>query len=197
VYEWLTDFGIPTRKRGWRTDADSSALSDPEWLQREYVEKQRSTGEIGRELGMTDANVIHFLRKHGIRRRTTSEARAVKHWGSSGDKNPMYGKRGAAVPSWKGGVTPLRQAFYSSPEWKVAAQSVWQRDQGICRRCEAKAKERGTFHIHHIVSFAIRALRTELSNLALLCNTCHRWVHSKKNVDRLFLGEWREEGGEG
>lgn len=199
VYEWLTDYGIPLRLRRWNADAGSSVLEDPTWLQREYVEKQRSTGEIGRELGMTEANVIFFLRKHGIKRRTMSEARAVKHWGADGEKNPMFGKRGAEAPSWKGGVTPERQGFYTSDEWKAVAKTIWKRDRGICQRCHKKAQDDPghAFHIHHIVSFAVRELRSEASNLVLLCTQCHRWVHSKKNADRLFLGEWTEKGGEG
>jgi hypothetical protein len=199
VFEWLTGYGIPLRSRRWDVTAGSSVLDDAAWLQREYVEKQRSTGEIAREAGMTEANVIFFLRKHGIKRRSISEARAVKHWGSDGEKNPMFGKRGAETPSWKGGVTPDRQAFYSSPEWIEAAKAVWKRDNGECQRCRVKANDvpRGYFHIHHIVSFAVKALRAEQSNLVLLCTACHRWAHSKKNVDRLFLAESAERGGEG
>lgn len=42
-------------------------------------------------------------------------------------------------------------------------------------------------HIHHIVSFAVKGLRAEVTNLALLCVACHRYVHSKRNVDREYL----------
>lgn len=34
-----------------------------------------------------------------------------------------------------------------------------------------------------------------LSNLVLLCEACHMWVHSKKNVDRRFLAGVQGENG--
>lgn len=165
------------------------AFRDAEWLRREYVEKQRSTGDIAAEFEVTDGAILFWLRKHGIPRRSVSEARQAKHWGSDGESNPMYGKRGAEIASWKGGVTPDRQAFYSSPAWALAVKTIWQRDQGKCRRCGAEPKARGEFHIHHIVSFSVVELRVELTNLALLCGACHRWVHSRANTERLYLGE--------
>jgi len=45
------------------------------------------------------------------------------------------------------------------------------------------------FHVHHIVSFAVRELRAAVSNLALLCEDCHRFVHSNANTACEFLGE--------
>ncbi len=55
-----------------------------DWLAREYAELKRSTGEIAAEIGCTDANVLFWLKKHGIPRRSLSEARALKKWGASG-----------------------------------------------------------------------------------------------------------------
>jgi hypothetical protein len=83
-----------------------------DWLHREYVEKGRSTGEIAAELGFTDAAVIFWLRKHGIPRRSVSDARALKHWGASGEANPMFGKVGAANGRYVDGSSPERQRMY-------------------------------------------------------------------------------------
>ena len=102
----------------------------------------------------------------------------------------MYGRNGADNPNWKGGVTPERQALYSSQEWASVVQQVWQRDQATCQRCGLKAGTRGgdSFHIHHIISFAVKDLRLDLDNLVLLCRDCHSWVHSKANTGKEFLG---------
>lgn len=97
----------------------------------------------------------------------------------TGERNPMYGKRGAEVSSWKGGATPERQAFYSSPEWKQAARIVRARDKGICQRCSKSCKEKRDSHIHHIVSFQNKEIRADPSNLVTLCRDCHRLIHSK------------------
>lgn len=102
---------------------------------------------------------------------------------------PLKGKRGAEVHTWKGGVTPERQSFYSSTEWKAVIPQVWQRDNATCQNCACRnlPGKRFSFDIHHIVSFACRELRAELSNLVLLCEKCHYWVHSSENTEGKFI----------
>lgn len=162
---------------------------DSDWLRAEYVDKQRSAAEIASDWGINEEAILFWLRKHDIPRRSIAGARAVKHWVLAGEKNGMFGKRGADVPNWKGGVTADRQAFYSSLEWKQVSRLIWQRDRATCQRCGTPAKVRGRFHIHHIVSFAVRELRADPENLVLLCGPCHRWVHSKANTDLAFIGK--------
>ncbi len=104
----------------------------------------------------------------------------------------MKGRKGKETPSWKGGITPERQTVYSSEAWVEAVKKVWERDKAICQRCgknHNQPKARGTFHIHHIVSFEVKKLRTSVDNLILFCAKCHRWVHGKKNVNKEFIGE--------
>ena len=70
---------------------------------------------------------------------------------------------------WTGGNTPERQAFYSSRQWKEVVPKVWRRDRANCQRCGVhKDDYGGSFHIHHIVSFAVEALRSELPNRRML-----------------------------
>jgi hypothetical protein len=103
----------------------------------------------------------------------------------------MKGRKGELSTNWKGGITPERQAVYCSAEWKEAIKAVWKRDNATCQRCRKHhntAASRGTFDIHHIVSFEVVGLRCEVSNLVLLCEPCHLWVHSAANVNKEFLG---------
>jgi len=158
---------------------------DREWLRREYEDKFRSANEIAEQFGITDDAILYWLRKHKIQRRSVSESRAKKHWGASGKQNGMYDKGGSKNPNWKGGVTPERQAFYSSNEWKKARKAVYKRDKCQCKRCGAKNK---ILHIHHIVSFANKELRDEVSNLVLLCVDCHHFVHSRENINKEYIG---------
>jgi 5-methylcytosine-specific restriction endonuclease McrA len=103
----------------------------------------------------------------------------------------MWNKRGELNPRWLGGVTPERQSFYTSKEWKAACSFVWKRDHATCRRCGIHRDESKDipFHIHHIVSFADKNLRADPSNLVLLCETCHQFVHSKRNTKNEFLSK--------
>lgn len=189
VYDWLRGFGIPIRKREWNTQPGQRPFHNKSWLEREYVEKRRSAQEIAEVSGVTENNVLFFLHKLGIPTRRTEEVRAHKYWGAVGPANPMFGKRAEANPNWRGGITSERQAFYLSPEWKQATRLVWMRDKATCQRCGLEADSCIEMHIHHKVSFAFRLLRAEPTNLVLLCDTCHRWIHSKRNTERLFLKE--------
>lgn len=170
IYTWLKDTGIPTRPRGSSTKGF------------------RANGIIGGRPGgwkMSDKQKEQ-IRQARLKDGHVPYLRNGKHW--------LKGKRGAASPVWKGGITPERQEFYGTLEWKQAANLVWRRDYGKCQRCkvtkyEASANGIG-MDIHHIVSFAVRELRLELSNLTLLCETCHYWVHSKANINKEFIKEY-------
>ena len=167
----------------WRPE---QPFRQKDFLIAEYANKKRSCGDIAKDFGVTEAAILFLLRKHNIPRRSVSEVRAEKHWGLAGEKNGMFGKFGEKSPNWKGGATPERQAVYSSIEWARVSLSIWKRDRGLCKRCGEQGK-----HIHHIISFAIKEYRTDPNNLVLLCVKCHRWVHSKKNIN----GEFIKEGG--
>ena len=164
---------------------------DKAWLLEEYSVKERSTGEIAAQFGVTDAAILFWLRKHEIPRRTIHEVRSVKHWGLTGEANPMFGKRGAEVPGWKGGITPLRNALYSSSAWQQAVQVVWSREQGHCQRCgkHDDREAQKSFHIHHIVHYSYVPLMAEPTNLVLLCHACHGWVHSKHNTEGRWMSD--------
>lgn len=164
---------------------------DKAWLEHEYIDLGRSSGDLAEQFGITEAAVLHWLRKHGIPRRTVAEARSLKHWGASGADNPMWNKRGELNPRWLGGVTPERQSFYTSQAWKDACSFVWKRDGATCQRCGLYRDDQPDmpFHIHHIVSFAVPELRADPSNLVLLCEVCHLFVHSRRNVDGEYLSQ--------
>ena len=157
------------------------------WLHAEYIGKQRSASEIAITSGCTENNILYWLNKHGIPRRSICEARVVKSWAVSGAKNGMYGRTGATSPQWRGGITAERQALYASSEWATVVKRVWKRDAGLCQHCGQAPKHHFQFHIHHQISFAVVNLRTRLDNLVLLCRSCHHWTHSKKNVRGLFI----------
>ncbi|MFA5636654.1 MAG: HNH endonuclease signature motif containing protein [Anaerovoracaceae bacterium] len=169
----------------WR---DHKPYWDRAWLNAEYTDKRRSASEIAEEFGITDNAILYWLQKHGIATRDMATIREYRHWGVSGEQNGMYGCVGQDNPNWNGGCTPERQAFYSSQEWAKVCLAVWRRDNAQCVRC-GKSAEDAVLHVHHIVSFAVEALRAEPDNLILLCARCHRWVHSKRNRK----GEYRKE----
>lgn len=189
VYNWLKGYNIPLRERKWDITPHPSEkfYQDKKWLFEQYVTKQRTTTEIAEDFDVTPRTIVYWLRKHNIQTRTISETRKIKFWSLSGEINGMYGVTGEDNPNWKGGCTPERQAVYSSIEWGKAVKAVWERDQKICQRCNKVWKWGKSYHIHHIISFSVRELRTNPDNLVLLCESCHRWVHSPKNTEEEWL----------
>lgn len=163
VYWWLKQAGIPTRARG----------SDV----RQHFKKGH-TASRGRQLS------AETKRKIGAKAMGRNPWKNRPHWLK--DQPPERN------PRWLGGGTAERQDFYRSREWKAACKAVWKRADAKCERCghDHRDRDRRTereFHVHHIVSFAVKEMRAEPSNLALLCWPCHRFVHSKENAAREFL----------
>jgi hypothetical protein len=160
---------------------------DKNYLFGQYRTMQKSASEIAAEHECTERNILYWLKKHGIPRRSISEARQVKHWGLVGSTNGMYNRRGDSNPNWRGGITPERQTFYASQEWAEAVVAIWKRDNATCQRCLHHRGSGLEFHIHHIKSFACVALRAYTPNLVLLCKECHGFIHSKANVKKEFI----------
>lgn len=165
VWEWLRDYDIPTRPRG--------AASSPGALK---PGNNRCTGRV------LSAATREKIRQARIREGSVPYLKNGVHH--------LKGKRGAEIPTWKGGITPERQSVYGSQKWKEAVKAIWKRDNATCQRCgkhHNTTSNRGTFDIHHIVGFEVVALRCEVSNLVLLCEQCHYWVHSNENTAKEFL----------
>lgn len=158
------------------------------WLLREYVDLQRSAGDIAREVGCSENNILFWLKKHGINRRSISESRSAKHWGVQGEANPMFGKTGTANPRYVDGSSPERQRLYVQASGRAFLQKIYARDGFACVRCNAPKAGPKSLHVHHVRPWAGNAgLRFDEANVVTLCRSCHHWVHSKANVDRGYL----------
>src|SRR5574340_1394118 len=128
-------------------------------------------------------------------------ARVVERSAAGGDHVERTGGRGQAAAhaqmdvaeqqhpqNWKGGLTPERQEFYATQEWKDAVKAVWKRDKCCCVICSKNVShKRGETAIHHIESFANKKKRAKVSNLILLCKPCHLWVHSNANKNKDYI----------
>jgi hypothetical protein len=167
VWSWLKGWGIPTRGRGTNPAVHFKKGEPSAWKGRHHSEETKAKLREDRK---RSPNLPHLV--GGV------------HWLRRVPKS--------ANPRWKGGITPERQAFNASQEWRSAVRAVWQRANAHCERCgldhrTLTREQRGSFHVHHIVGFEVRELRAEVSNLALLCRPCHLFVHSRKNTAREFL----------
>jgi thymidylate synthase (FAD) len=163
VWEWLRDYGIETRKRGYG-NPDVWIKKGTKFPNRKLSEE---TKEKIRQARLKDGRVPYLVNG--------------KHW---------LKQEGVHSPAWKGGVTSERQTIYSSPKWKEAVKKVWKRDNATCQLCGKHQSDdkNNKFHIHHLYPFAeYERLRTNPDNLVLLCKDCHNFVHSKKNTELVFM----------
>lgn len=168
---------------------------DEAWLRQKYIAERMDCTEISRIVGRNSKQVWQWLRGYGIQTRPRgANGGAAMTAFKKGQVSPFKGKkqkRGKDSPFWQGGVTPERQSFYASDEWKQVVGLVYERDRKCCRRCgttQNQAKIAGfKMHVHHIYPFALKDTRKSLGNLVLLCKPCHNFVHSKENGKREFL----------
>lgn len=77
VLSRMDAYGIERRTRNEaQTDGELAPLTDPDWLRKQYVEQERSAGDIADELGLSPNTVRRRLRNHDIQIRSPREARA-------------------------------------------------------------------------------------------------------------------------
>lgn len=165
VWEWMRDYGIETRKRGYGDPEQQFKKGQPGVFTGHHHTEE--TKEKLRKARLEDGHVPYLVNG--------------QHWLKQEGKHPA---------TWKGGVSPERQALYATQRWKDAVKEVWKRENATCQLCGKRQNDdrEHAFHIHHVYTFAeYPRLRTNPDNLVLLCRDCHLYVHSKKNADLKFM----------
>lgn len=86
----------------------------------------------------------------------------------------MDKRRGENSPRWNPELTDEDRGRWS-PEYRLWRKRVLQRDSGKCLKCNESEK---SLHVHHIIPYEVsKELRTEVSNGATLCASCHNLLH--------------------
>jgi hypothetical protein len=113
-----------------------------------------------------------------------------------GANNSMYGRRGHLAPSWKGGVSSLRNLVESSETYSRWRLQVFKRDGYRCVKCQdggsENAVQRKVIHAHHVKPLSSIILAnlvsirsgnyslpelSDISNGVTLCQECHMSTH--------------------
>jgi transposase len=96
---------------------------------------------------------------------------------------------GENSPTWKGGVNK-----HYKGKWLYQAKLCRERDGNTCKIC-GKTKDQNNncnMDVHHIKKYRLFNDPIEannLDNLISLCHTCHSFVHSNSNIDKLYIQE--------
>lgn len=110
VHYWLDKHGIETDIKVDPTRNSMSAAEtyrDKSWMQEQYVERHRSTTEIGEELGVSKMTISRWLRRHGIETRGTAPEQI--HTGTSQSED--------TTTTSQGEDTTTTEGKYRNEEW--------------------------------------------------------------------------------
>ncbi len=149
---WLDDLGIERRERSDAVAAQWEGNDERRDRAAEQIRRQMDEGIINLR---GEANPA---KRPEVRQKISEMRRGVN--------NPMYGRRSATHPNWKGG-----RSKYRGRDWKKIRRQIRRRDQNRCMRCG------GTEHlqVHHITPYE-DSFDNSPQNLITLCARCHGLV---------------------
>ena len=104
-------------------------------------------------------------------------AKNGSHW--TGRKHSLEHRRkqsralmGKNNPLWRGGITSINDKIRDSLEYRLWRESVFKRDNWICRFCGQRGRK---LHADHIKPFSLfPELRFAIDNGRTLCIPCHK-----------------------
>ena|SRR3990167_4647165 len=180
VVHWLRNHGIKSRPVG---DYNSAVelFKDKNFLYKKYVLERKSLPTIAKEMNCGHDCVSNWLKRHGIKRRTISEA-------LTGTKKPAYmipifrerarkQFKGEKNPNWKGGVSSRNHSFRTSVDYRIWQRAIWERDNYTCALCPSWSKPQA----HHIKPlWHSWKLRLDMNNGITLCKSCHEKIRGKE-----------------
>lgn len=96
---------------------------------------------------------------------------------------------GENSPTWKGGINK-----HYKGNWLHQARLCRERDNNCCQICGKTYEENDNHNmdVHHIKKYRLFENPVEannLDNLISLCHSCHSFIHSNSNIDKLYIKE--------
>lgn len=176
VWRYLKKAGVQFRNTGHPI---IGRLTDREWLTKEYVGKRNSSTVIAAEIGCSNRSVILWLKRHGIKARSTGSEKGHTRANDAARQKMSVAKRGQFIgsdnPNWRGGIQ-LKHPERNRYRAKMWVKAVKDRDGWVCVECSTPIR----LHAHHIKRWRDYSdLRYELSNGVTLCHECHERAHGR------------------
>lgn len=201
--EWIFTFDLTHMK-----EQDLSYITKEQLLDL-YVDKMKSSIEIGEMYGVSDYLIRELLRKYSIDIPTRSELttrylykkggiKMLKDYFSNEDNRIKLSciQRGINIKDFKGFSRNELGMIRMSTEYKEWRKSVLKRDKYTCQCC---GKHGGDLQAHHIHNFAEhKDKRFDLDNGLTMCVNCHspaingsfHSIYGVRNNDEKQLNEY-------
>jgi len=146
----------------------------------------------GKKMGFLKGDE-NIAKKPEIGKKISEKLKGRKsEWVSKLPQNQPGHWKGEKNPKWKDGVSPLNNLIRASSQYKLWENSVLNRDNSTCQRCEEKRISKLT--VHHVLNFAqYPELRFAIDNGIIFCRECHKEFHKiygKKNNNLEQINEF-------
>lgn len=143
-----------------------------EWLKNQYFELNKDGMQIADEQNVHFSTIYDWMEKHGIDRRSKSEAKM-------GERNPHYKEHrpehsermsGSKNPSWKDGRTN-NMDFRKQTKWKNFSKKLREKANWTCENCGAHGSEK-EIQTHHAIPVSKGGDKFD-NIFIVLCKECH------------------------
>ena len=144
--------------------------------------------EICHRCSLTGEKNPFFGRHHTEKTRIEMSKTRQGRQGVCGAKNGMFGRCGAASPTWRGGKTPYRTRVWRTPVYKEWRKAVFERDHFTCQMCHAYGGRLEAHHIQPVGDNKNTLLTFDVNNGITLCKTCHASIrnHEYEFIDQFY-----------
>ncbi len=167
-------------------------MSDKDALREMYVERELSSAQIGKALGLSDTHIRRLLKKNNIPLRTRSEAqrlctnrpevrekmsrsaRGRKHGESA--KQKLRERVGAANHNWRNGLTTSTQGYLCFTASEGNGEHAGRALHVILAEWKYGRKIKPGEHVHHIDG---NRLNNHPDNLEILLASDHAHKHAE------------------
>ena len=145
-------------------------------LYKMYWVDEKNTIEIGKDVGLDDSTINYYMRKFGIKRRSTAEA-------NSGENH--Y--------NWKGGVSFGHYCYKFNEVFK---EKIRKRQGRKCFLCGKTGEENGQkLSVHHVYGDKMAGCNGNPLETVALCASCHSKVERNEKSNNELLTKLNNKNG--
>lgn len=74
--------------------------------------------------------------------------------------------------------------YWLTSKWVSIREDIKNEQQNKCMKCGNEIINK--YNIHHLITANISTFRYDKNNLIMVCEDCHKWIHSKKNKNKEY-----------
>jgi len=201
IYKYMSEFEIPRdRGQGYRV-SEPELYRNEAWLREQYHDEKQSTSEIAEKCGCHKQTIKLWLEKHGISKRTLSEAAEIRvekypstkfpedmdrvnWWHNASEEEreefrQWLSEKRQGINNPMSGVTGQDHHNWKEdkPDKSIYQTQKWQKTRReALRQANHKCGACGQTEQlvgHHIIPLSAGGEPFDVDNVSVLCRSCH------------------------